>query len=154
MVSRPSCVGRYPGPASAGRFLSGALPPRSPFAHRDGFVVNSYTRRLSSGIGIELWLVVMLTFVLGAGHWLLLPGLRNLTRRAKTLRMWPDRRDEPPQPWSIWPEWTFALLGDLFRLSEQRDPKYLGYQRRVRWGAALVGVGFSGVALLVKLSEN
>jgi hypothetical protein len=105
-------------------------------------------------MGIEFWLVVLLTLVVGAGYWLFVPGLRNLTRRAQTLNMWPDRRDEPPQPWTIWHEWTFALLADLFRRSEQRDAEYLEHQRRTRWGAVLVVVGFAGVALLVKLSEN
>lgn len=105
-------------------------------------------------MGIELWFVVMLTLVLGAGYWLLLPGLRSLTRRAKTLKMWPDRRDEPPQPWTIWHEWTFTLLADLFRLSEQRDPEYLGYQRRVRLGLVLTLIGFAGVALLSRLWDK
>lgn len=105
-------------------------------------------------MGIEFWLVVILTLVLGGGYWLLLPGLRNLTRRAKILNMWPDRRDEPPQPWTIWHEWTFALLGDLFRRSAQRDSEYLEHQRRVRRGAVLIVVGFASIAVLVKLSEN
>ena len=106
-------------------------------------------------MGIEFWLVVVLTLVLGAGHLLLIPGLRNLARRAKGLGMWPDRKDEPfPYPWAIWPEWTFALLADLFRRSAERDSEYLEHQRRIRWGAVLVVIGFAGVALLAKLSEN
>jgi hypothetical protein len=106
-------------------------------------------------MGIELWLVVVLTLVVGAGYFLLLPGLRNLTGRAKTLNMWPDRKDEPfPYPWAIWPEWTFGLLSDLFRRSEERDLEYLQSQRRVRWGAVLIVIGFAGIALLAQLWEN
>ena len=55
-------------------------------------------------MGIEFWLIVALALVLGAGHWLLLPGLRDLARRAKALKMWPNLKDEPPWPWTIWPE--------------------------------------------------
>lgn len=105
-------------------------------------------------MGIEFWLVVVLVLVLGAGYGLLLPGLRNLARRAKTLNMWPDRRDEPPYPWTLWHEWTFALIGDLFRRSAQRDSEYRQLKRRVRWGLALTVIGFAGIALLAMLSEN
>jgi len=106
-------------------------------------------------MGIHLWPAVVVILVLGAGYLLLLPGLRKLVRRAKTLNMWPDRKDEPfSYPWAIWPEWTFALLSDLFRRSEQRDIEYLEYQRRVRWGAALIVIGFASAALLVKLSGD
>ena len=105
-------------------------------------------------MGIVFWLAMVFVLVLGMGYWLLLPGLRNLARRAKTLNMWPDRRDEPPYPWTLWPEWTFALLCDLFRRSAQRDSEYHEHQRRVRWGAVLIVVGFASIALLAKLSDN
>ena len=62
--------------------------------------------------------------------------------------MWPNLKDEPPWPWTLWPEWTFALLLDLFRRSDQRDSEYLGHQTRVRLGAVLVAVGFVGIALV------
>jgi hypothetical protein len=69
--------------------------------------------------------------------------------------MWPNRRDEPfSYPWAIWPEWTFALLSDLFRRSEQPDLEYLGYRGHVRWGAVLIVIGFAGFALLARLSEH
>ena len=102
-------------------------------------------------MGIEFWLIVALVLVLGAGHWLLIPGLRDLARRAKALKMWPNLKDEPPWPWTIWPEWTFALLLDLFRRSDQRDTEYLGHQTRVRLGALLVAVGFIGIAFSASL---
>jgi hypothetical protein len=104
-------------------------------------------------MGIQFWLVVVLTLVLGAGFLLLIPGLHNLTRCAKALDMWPDRKDEPgPIPgWVIWPEWSYALFADLFRRSAQRDGEYVQLQRRVRWGLALTAIGFVILALLPRL---
>lgn len=97
----------------------------------------------------QFWLIVVLVF--GTGMFLLVPGLHSLTRRARALNMWPDRKDEPPSPWTIWPEWTLALLGDLFRRSEQPDLEYRQLQRRVRWGLALTAIGFASFALLSRL---
>jgi hypothetical protein len=107
-------------------------------------------------MGIEFWTMVVFTLSLGAGLLLLVQTLPRLSQRAKTLGMWPHRQDEHgPIPYRIiWPEWSLALFMDLFRRSEQRDSEYLGHQRRARWGAVLVVVGFAGVALFVKLSEN
>jgi hypothetical protein len=103
---------------------------------------------------IQFWLIVALVLTLGTGMFLLVPGLHSLTRRARALNMWPDRRDEPPYPWTLWPEWTFALIGDLFRRSAQRDSEYRQLKRRVRWGLALTVIGFAGIALLAMVSEN
>lgn len=101
----------------------------------------------------QAWIIVALTLVLGAGMLLLLPAERRLSARAKTLDMWPDRKDEPPYPWTVWHEWTFALWTDLFRRSEQRDPEYLRLQSRVRVGIVLVAVGFAGIAVTAMLAD-
>lgn len=100
------------------------------------------------------WLVVGLVLVLGVGMFLLIPGAYRLADRAEALGMWPDRVDLPRRPWTIWPEWSFALWMDLFRPSKQRDPEYLQYQNRVRLGAVLVFVGFAGIFAIVTLTEG
>jgi hypothetical protein len=103
---------------------------------------------------VVLWVIVGLTLVLGIGMFLLIPGERLLADRAEELGMWPDHEDVPRRPWRIWPGWTLAVWLDLFRRSEQRDPKYLRYQMRVRLGALLVFVGFAGIAIVAGLSES
>ena len=99
-------------------------------------------------MGVRLLLAVF-TVIVGAGMWLTIIGLRLLSARAKALGMWPDRHDEPAAPWTIYHEWSAALLMDLFRRSEQRDREYLSYQSRVRLGLALLVLGFGGLALFV-----
>ena len=98
-------------------------------------------------MGIEFWATVGFTLSVGAGALLLVRAFPSLSQRAKALDMWPDRKDEPgPIPgWVIWPEWSYALFADLLRRSAQRG---------VRWGAVLIVIGFAGVALLAKLSQN
>jgi hypothetical protein len=86
--------------------------------------------------------------------WLTIVGLRLLSDRAKALGMWPDRRDEPAAPWTLYHEWSGALLMDLFRKSEQRDDDYTRYQGRVRLGLLLLVAGFGGLALLVNAFDS
>lgn len=104
-------------------------------------------------MGVGFWLTA-LTIVVGAGMWLTIVGLRLLSNRAKELSMWPDRRDEPAAPWTLYHEWSAALLMDLFRKSEQGDLDYIRYQRRVRLGLLLLVAGFGGLALLVSAFDS
>lgn len=92
-----------------------------------------------------------LAIVIGTGMWLVLNGFRNLSRRAKQLGLWPDRRDEPQAPWSIYHEWTLALIGDLVGGSDQSDAEYGRYRRRVQFGVALLVVGFGSAFAVTRV---
>ena len=81
-------------------------------------------------------------------------GQRRLAARAKCLGMWPNRRDEPPYPWTIWPEWTFAIWMDPLGRSEHSDSECQRYRTRVRLGIVLVVVEFGGFTLITMLSES
>ena len=99
-------------------------------------------------------LLVVSVLSLGVGFLLILKNRRGLSRRAKELDMWPTLHDTPPQPWTIYPEWSFALYFALFRGTSQRDEIYRTFQRRMRLGFFLCAIGFAGAVVLVKVVDK
>lgn len=104
-------------------------------------------------MGLNAGIPALLAVLFCIGQWLIIASSRKLYRRARELNLWPQLKDRPEAPWSIYPEWSYKLLLDVVAHSDQHDMQYRSARTRMRAGIALSLLSVLALFVLVSASN-